>query len=70
MKLEVRKFYGKLPMIIGISESKEESELLDLLNPRYPGEAIQDGIFAEGTFEVLLSDGYGEHYIELKPKGY
>lgn len=69
MRLEVRKFRGQAPTIIGISESAEESKLLDLLNPKAPGEMILDDVFAKGTFEVRLSDGYGEHYIRLKPDG-
>jgi hypothetical protein len=50
-----------LRSLLLISESKEESLLLDALGK----EVGEDGFIADVTGKLKLSDGYGEHYIEL-----
>jgi hypothetical protein len=46
-----------------ITEEEDESLALDLL-----GDTVvdDDGLLVRGTFELRLSDGYGDHYVLLK----
>ena len=64
MRLEPRHFQkgrpGERKMLLLISESEEESQLID----EYLGKKIPTDV----TGKVDLSDGYGEHYICLEKK--
>lgn len=62
MKLEKRTFdKGKTYMVVALSESEEESKMIDLLGNDFTG---RDFIPIEG--EIRLSDGFREHYILLR----
>ena len=47
-----------------LSDGEDESGLLDLLGKEVPPDL--DGLIVTGTFELRLSDGYGQHYVLLK----
>ena len=51
--------------IVLISESKEESLLMDEVFGNNVGD---DGLISTKECECRLSDGYGEHYIYVKVK--
>lgn len=70
MKIEIR--YTKDPEggetkprgAVIISESEEESEVLDQI---FGNEVInKDGLIGVRTCECRLSDGFGEHYVYIK----
>lgn len=62
MKVSPRNVCGS-KFIICVSESKEESEIIDLL-----GDDFTDRDVIPITGEIRLSDGYCEHYILLRPE--
>lgn len=71
MNIQKRMIFDEMgkPVLLGlvlVSESKEESEAIDLMFSSKVKDG--DGLIASGScpYEVRLSDGYAEHYIYLK----
>jgi len=62
MILEARRFKDTPTKLVAISESEEESQLIDECLGDRPDE---DGLCGTGsaTVEARLSDGYGQHYL-------
>ena len=65
MRLEKREFKG-ITNVLLVSESEEESLILDLLSSADGKTKVVGDVIQKGTYEVRLEDGYGEHYVMLK----
>jgi len=62
MKVQYRKILGNPARAVFICETEEESEILDKV---FGNKVKEDGFISETKGQVKLSDGYGEHYVQL-----
>lgn len=61
MKIEPRQRKEHTDLVLMPEE--DESWFLDLIDNEVKDD---DGLIFRGTFEIRLSDGYGQHYVLLK----